>query len=415
VAHPLRHGAKRRDHLVNLSQYFEEAFTVLAANRVRTILTALGLIIGVTAVIAIQVLGAGMSGAITGILGSVSDRTFVVLPNQQQSDFTRAAIRLSDLQHAKDNVANVIDAIPAGGQSLRAAYRHTTRRVTLGAGADERFATATPIRYGRKIRPDDIENARHVCVLSDHGYRALGITGDPTGESLRVGDHRYTIVGVLGADKTGILPISINQDVTIPYTTYEREFARGHAILFARFLMDDPSKTAQTENDAVTWLKHLKGGRLEYQTFDRKSFTRAVDGLFAGITIVVALIGAVSLIVAGIGILNIMLVSVVERTREIGLRKAIGATRFQVLAQFFIEALALSAFGCLIGLILGVAIGAVVNNLWIVKLSGVVAPIPWLRSIAIATGFATIVTLVFGTYPAWRAATLDPIEALRYE
>jgi putative ABC transport system permease protein len=110
-----------------------------------------------------------------------------------------------------------------------------------------------------------------------------------------------------------------------------------------------------------------------------------------------------------------MLVSVAERTREIGLRKAIGATRFQVLLQFFIEALALSGFGCLVGLVFGVAIGALVNDLAIVKISGVVAPIPWLRSIVIATGFATVVTLAFGTYPAWRAATLDPIEALRYE
>ena len=110
-----------------------------------------------------------------------------------------------------------------------------------------------------------------------------------------------------------------------------------------------------------------------------------------------------------------MLVSVAERTREIGLRKAIGATRFQVLLQFFIEALVLSAFGCLVGMVLGVAIGALVNDFAIVKISGVVAPIPWLRSIVIATGFATVVTLAFGTYPAWRAATLDPIEALRYE
>jgi putative ABC transport system permease protein len=220
---------------------------------------------------------------------------------------------------------------------------------------------------------------------------------------------------VLGVDKTGILPISFNQDVTIPYTTYEREYARGHAIIFARFLMSDPSQVEQTEGATLAWLRHIKGGRVEYQTFDRKTFTKAIDGIFAGVTLIVALIGAVSLLVAGIGILNIMLVSVAERTREIGLRKAIGATRFQVLLQFFIEALALSGFGCLVGLVFGVAIGALVNDLAIVKISGVVAPIPWLRSIVIATGFATVVTLAFGTYPAWRAATLDPIEALRYE
>jgi putative ABC transport system permease protein len=400
---------------MNFSQYFAEAFAVLLANRIRSLLTVLGLIIGVTAVIAIQVLGAGMAGAVSGLLGAVSDRTFVVLPNQQQADFTRAAIRLSDLHRAKDEVPNVIAAIPAGGQRVLASFGHTHRRITFGAGVDERFSTSTPIRYGRKLNEDDIAQARHVCVISDRGYGKLRISGDPTGGSIRIGDRRYTIVGVLGTDKTGILPISFNLDVTVPYPSYERDFVRGHAIVFARFLMADASKVEQTEVDALNWIRHLKGGRVEYQTFDRKSFGKAVDGIFAGVTVVVALIGAVSLLVAGIGILNIMLVSVAERTREIGVRKAIGATRFQVLLQFFIEALALSGFGCLIGLIFGVAVGAYVDETWIVKLSGVVSPIPWLRSIAIATVFTTIVTVAFGTYPAWRAATLDPIEALRYE
>jgi putative ABC transport system permease protein len=400
---------------VTIGQYFAEAFAVLAANRVRTILTALGLIIGVSAVIAIQVLGAGMAGAVTGILGGISDRTFIVVPNVQQANFTRAAIRLADLQRAKDSVPNIVDAIPGGGQTLRASYGHTNRRISLGAGTDERFATSTPLRFGRKLNPEDIGGARHVAILSDAAYTKLAVDGDPTGSSLRVGDHRYTIVGVLGKSTSGFLPITINQDVTIPYTTYEREYARGRVIFAARFLVDDVTRLDGTEKDALAWLQRLKRGHVEYQTFDRKSFTNSVNGIFAGLTLVVALIGAVSLLVAGIGILNIMLVSVAERTREIGLRKAIGATRFQVLLQFFIEALALSAFGCLIGLVIGVALGAAVNDLAIVKVSGVVAPIPWLRSIAIATGFATIVTLAFGTYPAWRAATLDPIEALRYE
>src|ERR1700682_334951 len=112
---------------MRLTQYFAEAFAVLAGNQVRTLLTALGLIIGVMAVIAIQVLGAGMSGAIQGILGALSDRNFIVLPTQQQADFPRAAIRLSDLQRAKNEVPNVVDAIPAAPQNRRASYRHTSR------------------------------------------------------------------------------------------------------------------------------------------------------------------------------------------------------------------------------------------------------------------------------------------------
>jgi len=400
---------------MRISQYWTEALSVLAANRTRTLLTAIGLIIGVMAVISIQVLGVGMSGAITGVLSALNDRTFFVLPNQQQTDFTRAAIKLSDLQRAKNEVPNVVDAIPAGGQTLRARYGHRTRRVTLGAQADELYSATTPLRYGRKLTPDDIQQARHVAVLSDKAAEKLAITSDPTGTSIRVGEHRYTIVGVLNKSTEGIIPGPQSVEVGIPYTTYEREYARGRLIVFARVLMADPALVTKTEADMQAWLSKVKGGRVEYQTFDRKTIAKGIDGVFGVVTFIVALIGAISLLVAGIGILNIMLVSVAERTREIGLRKAIGATRFQVLLQFFIEALALSAFGCLVGMVLGIAIGAAVNDLLIVKLSGIVAPIPWLRSIVIATGFATIVTVVFGTYPAWRAATLDPIEALRYE
>ncbi len=400
---------------MNLSQYFVEAMAVLGANRVRSLLTISGLIIGVTAVIAIQVLGAGMAGAVSGILGGLSERAFLVFPNQQQPDFTRASIRPSDLHRMKREIPNVVDGFAAGGQRLLASFGHTHPHVLLTGGADERFATSTPIRYGRKINTEDIASARPVCVISDKGYTKLAIKGDPTGQSMRFGDHRYIVIGVLGTDKTGILPLDFNADVTIPYSTYERDFQRGHPIFFVRVLLNDASQVERTEADTIAWLRLVKGSRVEYQTRDRKTFTKGVDGVFAGITVVVGMIGAVSLLVAGIGILNIMLVSVAERTREIGLRKAIGATRFQVLLQFFIEALVLSGFGCLVGLIFGVAIGGLINQFAIVNISGVVAPIPWLRSILIATVFATVVTLAFGTYPAWRAATLDPIEALRYE
>ena len=400
---------------MRLSQYWSEAISVLAANRTRTLLTAIGLIIGVMAVISIQVLGVGMAGAITGVLSIISDNTFFVTPNQQQTDFTRAAIKLSDLQRAKYEVPNVVDAIPDGGQTLRARYGHKTQRVSLGAGTEEHFAATTPIKYGRKFTPEDIQLARHLVVVTDKAAEKLGITGDATGSSIRVGEHRYTIVGILGKSAEGIIPGPQLVDLSIPYTTYEREYVRGRQIVFARVLMADSSQVTKTEADMQAWLSKLKGGRVEYQTFDRKAIAKGIDSVFGVITFIVALIGAVSLLVAGIGILNIMLVSVAERTREIGLRKAIGATRTQILLQFFVEALSLSAIGCALGLLFGIAIGAAVSNLALVKISGIVPPIPWLSSILIATVFATVVTLAFGTYPAWRAATLDPIEALRYE
>ena len=180
--------------------------------------------------------------------------------------------------------------------------------------------------------------------------------------------------------------------------------------------MNDASTLAATETAVINRIRSLRGkSDLQYQTIDKAQFTQGINGVFGAMTLIVAFIGAVSLLVAGIGIMNIMLVSVAERTREIGVRKAIGARRGQVLAQFFIEALILCGSGCAIGWAIGMGLGALVNYVAIIKVTGTLPPLPWIQTIAIAAAFAVVVTLAFGTYPAFRAASLDPIEALRYE
>ncbi len=395
-------------------QYIIEALAVLNSNRTRSFLTTLGLVIGVMAVISIQVLGAGMAGAVSGILATFNDRTFGVAPNQRQGDFTRAVLRLSDIAAIKTRVPHVVEAIPAGNFVRQTRFGHIVARLTVAAESNDRVFQ-TPSRFGASFTAEEVAATAHVCLLTNDAYDKLKITGDPTGQSVRLGDRRFLIIGVLAKPISGILPTIGAGDIYIPYTTYDSEFARGRSTIGARVIVDDVANLSQAETDTVNLLTALKKGKAQYQTGDRKTLSTAIDAIFAILTFVVALIGAISLLVAGIGILNIMLVSVAERTREIGLRKAIGATRIQVLAQFFIEALLLSSIGCAIGLALGLLIGGTINAVFLIKLSGVVPPIPWLRASLIATGFATIVTLLFGTYPAYRAATLDPIEALRYE
>ncbi|MBD5653991.1 MAG: FtsX-like permease family protein [Candidatus Eremiobacteraeota bacterium] len=305
--------------------------------------------------------------------------------------------------------------MPAGAVDRLMSTGHRRARLALASDSDVTFATV-PLVYGRALSHQDVVTDAHVCVLTDNAYKKLFPQGsDPIGESLRVAERRFVVVGVQGPPTQGIVPVNFGGDVSIPYTTYVREYLRTRPLFAARFIVRDASKISESETQVVTYLKSIKQGRAEYQTFDRKSFSSGVDGIFTALTLVITLIGAVSLLVAGIGIMNIMLVSVTERTREIGVRKAIGATSLQVLAQFFIEALLLSLVGCGIGLVLGVAIGGLVDRFALVAISGVVPAIPWFGSIVTAVGFATIVTLVFGTYPAYRAARLDPIEALRYE
>lgn len=397
--------------------YFEEALRVLVANKMRTFLTTIGLIIGVFAVISIEVLGHSMAGSISETLGALADNSFVVFPGSFQGDFARAAMHLSDLSDIVATVPNITTAIPLGGQRELVRYGHNVGRFTLSSDASPPFANL-PLAYGRYLSDDEIAGASDATVLSWNAYQRLFPDGgDPTGESIYAGTQRYVVVGVLAKPRQGLLNVTFGGDVSIPYTTYVREFVRGGRIFAARFTVRDASIIPETEVAVINRIRQLRqvSKDVQYQTFDKAAFTGGINSVFNAITVVVALIGAVSLVVAGIGVMNIMLVSINERTREIGTRKAIGARRGQILLQFFIEAALLSSFGCFVGMALGLITGAAINSIFIVKLTGYTAPPPYAQALTITLVFVATVTLLFGSYPAYRAASLDPIEALRYE
>ena len=395
--------------------YFEEALRVLFANKVRSLLTMIGLVIGVGAVIAIQVLGKSMAGAIGGALGGMSDDSFFIQPNPTQANYQRAMVTISDMQELA-GVPNVSVVIPLMGANDLVRRGHSQARYFITGDAVQPINTG-PLQYGRRISAQEVDEAANVCVISDRAYHKLFPQGgDPIGESIYAGVHRYVVIGVLAPPRTGLLNFSFGGDVLAPYTTVMHQYLHGDRVGAARIIVGNTGLLAQTEVAVIDRLRELHGNpRLQYRTFDKAQMTQGINGIFGVMTIAVGFIGAVSLLVAGIGIMNIMLVSVTERTREIGVRKAIGARGGQILAQFFIEALLLCGFGCGIGMAAGMAIGGAVNSFAIVKLTGYAAPLPWLQSLAITGAFTAFVTLAFGTYPAYRASQLDPIEALRYE
>jgi putative ABC transport system permease protein len=397
--------------------YFQEAVQVLLGNKARTFLTIIGLIIGVFAVVAIEVLGHSMAGSIDESLGALSDNTFIVFPGSHQRDFAKAAMRLSDLDAIVAQVPNLVSAVPIGGTMLLARHEHNIGRFSVFGDDSSPFANL-PIAYGRRLSAEDLSSYAQVCVLNWRSYeRLFPEGGDPTGESVYAGTHRYVIVGVLAKPRQGALNATFGGDISIPYTTFIREFVRGDRIFAARFTVKDVDAMSTTEVAVMNKIRELRklGPDVTYQTFDKAQFTQGVNGIFGAVTVVVGLIGAVSLLVAGIGVMNIMLVSIAERTREIGTRKAIGARREQILLQFLIEAALMSGLGCFIGMALGLVVGGTINSVFIVKITGYTAPLPYLQAFGITAAFAAIVTFAFGLYPAYRAAALDPIEALRYE
>ncbi|MDP9110355.1 MAG: ABC transporter permease [Candidatus Eremiobacteraeota bacterium] len=399
-----------------IGQYFGEAWRVLQANKARSLLTLTGLIIGVMAVIAIQVLGSGMSGAVSGVLGSLNEQAFTIFPNFRQANFARATIRLNDIAKIKRASTNIVEVIPAGGTREVARMGHKHARIILYPDAANRFIT-TPVAFGRSFDESDVATHARVVLLTADGYGKLANPGEEVlGKTVRIGDKRFTVIGVLGKPVSGILSQGLRLgDIAIPYTTFETQYIKKRPIFALRVYVADIAQMGTTEIAVIKALQSIHKGKFDYQTFDRGTISKGINGIFAVVTFIVGLIGAVSLVVAGIGILNIMLVSVAERTREIGLRKAIGATRAQITWQFLIESLVLTSVGCGLGLFLGLLIGGLINRFALVALSGITSGIPWLQSFLIAIIFAIVVTLAFGTYPALRAASLDPIEALRYE
>jgi ABC-type antimicrobial peptide transport system permease subunit len=356
-----------------------------------------------------------MAGAISGSLANLADNTFFVFPSATQANYQRALIKLPDITALAD-VPNVNVIIPLTGANDIIRHGHNQARYFITGDAATPFNNAD-LQAGRRISEDDVRRAESVAVITDKAYRKLFAPGENAiGATIYAGPHRYAVVGVLAPPRIGLLNAQFGGDMYAPYTTVIGQYLRGSKIGAVRVVVGDPSQIAPTEIAVINKLRTLHGDRnLEYTSFDKQQLTGGINGIFAVMTIVVSLIGAVSLLVAGIGIANIMLVSVTERTREIGVRKAIGARRSQILWQFLTEALVLCGIGCMIGMLIGLSVGQAVNSLAIVKLTGYIAPLPWIQSVIITAAFTVIVTFAFGTYPAYRAARLDPIEALRYE
>ncbi|MBK9710847.1 MAG: ABC transporter permease [Kouleothrix sp.] len=405
------------------------ALKSLVANKLRSLLTALGIIIGVAAVVALMAIGNGSQQSITATITSNGANLLTVRSGASSSSgvqgqvgtsqtlTTADAEALADPQNVPD--ASLVSPEYNGNGQLVAGSQNTNARITGAEPAYQQVHNAT-LAEGEFITEEEVGSSATVVVLGANVATTLFPDGDVVGQSLRINGQQFTVVGVL-ASKGGSGFGSSDDGVIVPLSTAQRRLFGGRAISGGATLVSSVAVQAKDADSVTAALSEIQqtlrdrhelpasGDNDDFSVINQQDQLASVTETTQTLTLFLGAIAAISLVVGGIGIMNIMLVSVRERTREIGLRKAIGAREGDILTQFMFEALTISLLGALIGLALGITIALVVN------LTGLMTAVPSFSAAALAVGFAMAVGLGFGIAPARSAAQLDPIEALRFD
>ncbi len=408
------------------------ALRALAVNKLRSALTMLGIIIGVGAVITLMSVGQGVQDYISAQLQSIGTNLLLVTPSGLTSGpmpfrgGLRTTLTVGDAQAIADpfNAPDVMLVAAELMQSGTVSYGKRNFRASIsGVTPAYEVVRNAPVDYGSFVTEADQNGQSRVVVLGSRMAEKLFEGAYPIGATIQVNNVPFKVIGVLQS-KGGMSSMGAgNQDevVFIPQSTaHQRLFprsrsARGEPLLSVIYVQVVSENRMTAASDQITELLRNRH-KIEYQAEDDFTVINQQDllAIFGQITNVLTIflgaIAGISLLVGGIGIMNIMLVSVTERTREIGLRKAVGAKRRDILSQFLIESVILAVIGGILGILLGTA-----GALAISRLQSDLTAVVTVQSVLLATGFSAAVGLFFGIYPATRAARLHPIEALRYE
>jgi putative ABC transport system permease protein len=405
-----------------LGETMSVALEALRANKLRSMLTMLGIVIGVASVIAMVALGRGAQQSINQRITSLGTTLLTVIPGQAHgpgqiaSASDRAPLTLDDATAIEDRATHVLAVQPEMSRQLQVQYQtKNTNTSVVGSTSNYPEVRKFSIASGRMFSIAEDTARRRVAVLGSQVVADLGVTPPAAvlGEEIRIAGIRFEVVGLLASKGQGGGFGNPDDQVLIPIQT-----ARYRLIGADRLRSISVLSTSETEIPAtmaeVQKILRREHRRTANQADDftirnQADFLATLGETTKVFTYLLAGIAAVSLLVGGIGIMNIMLVSVTERTREIGVRKALGATRLDILLQFLIEALVLCMLGGVIGIGLGAGAAFVLRQglHWNASVGA--------SSIAVAFVFAASVGIIFGVWPARRAASLDPIEALRYE
>jgi putative ABC transport system permease protein len=408
---------------MNLVQTFWEALESISANKMRSGLTVLGIVIGVGAVIAMISIGRGAENTITGSISGIGTNLIFVFRGGSEEVRNPKPITFGDAEAIADpfQAPSVMAVAPMLQGQLRVTFGGETANTTI-QGITSEFSTVRnrTVTEGEYIDEAHILGRASVALLGiDTADKLFGRTSGLTGETIRIEGQPFRVIGILeerggssfnNEDDIVLVPISTAQTRLLRRSTSDRV-----DVLMVQAASAEAVLIASQEIAQILRTRHrTEIGADDFTILTQQDFLSTAETITGVLTIFLGGIAAISLLVGGIGIMNIMLVSVTERTREIGLRKALGARKRDILIQFLTESSVLSLIGGLIGIALGWAISLVVGQIAAASDTPIV-PAIGIDVILLATIFSTAVGLFFGIYPANRAANLEPVEALRYE
>ncbi|BAS28716.1 ABC transporter permease [Limnochorda pilosa] len=405
---------------MSLFESVRMALASLSANKLRSFLTMLGVIIGVASVVGLVSIGQGASRSVTEQIASLGSDLITISPGRWQRGVpgapapTRGSVQILTLQH----MLELRDAHLPGVRSVSAEMsgnltvaweRESTSTSVVGTTPEYVEQLNWEVAQGRFLLPEEVEGVARVAVLGDVAAEDLfGDSGaSPIGATIRIRDVPFTVVGVMTPRTQGFF--SMGDRVLVPITTAQKRLFGRNTVGSIQVSSLGTEWTPLAEQALTNFMVQTLNSEEEFVLTSQQEILETVAQTTGTLTLLLAGITGISLLVGGIGIMNIMLVSVTERTREIGVRKALGAKSRHVLTQFLVESVTLSGLGGVVGVLVGAGAG------WYLARAGQWALAVEPLTVGLALGFAVAVGLFFGVYPAFRAARLDPIEALRYE